>query len=297
MAAHFLLTRISMSRLLIAFLSLASACGALCSTMPLTAKEVSLMLRSGYSSEAALQELSVRHFGDTFDPAIEKQLVQAGASQSLIDALRSARYQASPSEIAAVQEKLAAQEESAAQALQEARNAQTPKSNSKERPRKPTQGGAPDAMYRLLKGDLVYWHEDSLNPFDDEALENKKLYLFFFSAFGSPQGRKFTSQLIDYYNRVALAHPEFEVIFFSLDRSQFAMETYISETNMPWPAVAYDKIASKQAIMKNLVRGVPWLILVNANGDVLSNNDGGPNGPDPERVLADLDQIFAHNGG
>ena len=71
------------------------------------------MLRSGYSSEAVLRELSTRHFADVFEPTIEKQLVQAGANQSLIDALRSGTYQLSDSEITATREKLAAQEERA----------------------------------------------------------------------------------------------------------------------------------------------------------------------------------------
>jgi Thioredoxin-like len=285
-----------MPRLLVILLLLASAHLAFCYTMPLSAKDVSLMLRSGYSNEAVLRELSVRHFVGALDPATEKQLTQVGASESLIDALRSERYQASPSEIAAAQEKFMAEKQSATPAIQQPRDPKT-KSLGDERPKTQAQGGAPGTTYRLVKGDLVYWHEETVTSFDDEVLENKRLYLFFFSAFGSPQGRKFTPQLIDYYNRVAPAHPEFEVVFFSLDRSQFAMETYLSQTRMPWPAVAYDKLSQKEEIIKNLVRGIPCLVLLNANGEVLSTNGGGPTDPGPDKVLADLDKILARNGG
>src|ERR1700730_16202258 len=93
--------------LLVTFLLGASACRAICGPMPLTAKEIGLMLRSGYSSEAVMRELSARHFGDSFDSTVEKQLVQLGANQSLIEALRSGAYQLSPSEMAAAKEKLA----------------------------------------------------------------------------------------------------------------------------------------------------------------------------------------------
>ena len=284
-----------MPRFLVILLLLASAHHGFCYTMPLSAKDVSLMLRSGYSNEAVLRELSLRHFVGALDPATEKQLTQVGASESLLDALRSKRYQASPSEIAA-QEKLMAEKQSATPAVEQPRDPKT-KSLGDERPKTQAQGGTPGTTYRLVKGDLVYWHEETVSSFDDEGLENKRFYLFFFSAFGSPQGRKFTPQLIDYYNRVAPVHPEFEVVFFSLDRSQFAMETYLIQTRMQCQDVAYDKLSQKEEIIKNLVRGIPCLVLLNANGEVLSTNGGGPKDPGPDKVLADLDKILARNGG
>jgi hypothetical protein len=259
--------------------------------MPLTAAEVSLMLRSGYSNNAILHDLLLRHFGDNLDPASERQLIQAGANQLLIDALRSDRYRASASELAVVQQKLTTRVQTAGRPVEQTTSPQGIAQDGGGKSSQQT--GAPDTIYRLLRGELVYWHEGALNPFDDEVLESKKLYLFFFSAFGSAQGRKFTLQLIDYYNRVAPTHPEFEVIFFSTDRSQFAMETYINQANMPWPAVAYDKLASKGEIIRNLVRSVPCLVLINATGDVLSRSGGGTNEPGPEKVLMDLDKIFA----
>ncbi|MFZ3376459.1 MAG: thioredoxin-like domain-containing protein, partial [Chthoniobacterales bacterium] len=151
--------------------------------------------------------------------------------------------------------------------------------------------GAPGATYQLLKGDLVYWHQGTLSHFDDEALENKKLYLFFFSSNGSPQGRKFTPQLVEYYNRVAPQHPEFEVIFFSADRSRYGMETYMTQANVPWPAVDYDKLASKASI-QSLVRGIPCLMLVDSYGRILSNSYGPEGNLGLEKVLADLDKIL-----
>lgn len=273
---------------LVIFLLLASVCGAICGPMPLTAKEIGLMLRSGYSSDAVLRELSARHFADSFDSTVEKQLVQSGANQSLIDALRSGAYQLSPSEMAAAKEKLAEEEQRDIPAAEQSRESGPPPQSTPV----PATVGAPGATYRLLKGDLVYWHQGTLRHFDDEALETKKLYLLFFSANWSPQGRKFTPQLLEYYNRVAPEHPEFEVIFFSADRSPFGMETYMGQANMPWPAVDYEKLGSKAAIQNNFVRGIPCLILVDGNGRILSNSYGTETNRGPETVLADLDKIL-----
>jgi nucleoredoxin len=264
--------------------------------MPLTAKEIGLMLRSGYSSEVVMRELSARHFADSFDSTVEKQLVQSGADQSLIDALRSGTYKLSSSEMAAAKEKLADKEQREVLAAEQSRASGPPQRSAPAPERsapKAFEVGAPGATYQLLKGDLVYWHQGSLSHFNDEALENKKLYLFFFSANWSPQGRKFTPQLVEYYNRVAPQHPEFEVIFFSADRSPFGMETFMGQANMPWPAVDYEKLGSKAAIQTNFVRGIPCLILVDGSGQVLSNSYGTERNLGPEKVLADLDKIFS----
>jgi nucleoredoxin len=129
--------------------------------------------------------------------------------------------------------------------------------------------------------------------FDDDQLEQKKYFLFFFSANWSPTGRKFTPTLVDYYNRVTAQHPEVEVIFFSVDRSQFGMETYLSLCNMPWPAVEFSKIAAKSASMDTkLVRDIPALILVTSNGKVLSQTASGDHEKSAEQVLADLDGVL-----
>jgi hypothetical protein len=266
---------------------------ALSSVMPLSAKEIGLMLRSGYSSDTILRELSARRFGDQFDSEIENQLIRAGANSTLIEALRSGAYALPSSEIAAAKANLARQEGSAAKTLENPNGAgRLTESQSATDPSSAAE--VSHAIYLHLKDDLMYLHQGSVTHFDDEALEHKKLYLLFFSANWSAAGRKFTSQLVDYYNRVAPQHPEFEVIFFSADRSQFGMETYMAQSNMPWPAVAYDKRTGKAGgIQNNLVREVPCLVLADATGKILSYSHGGENAVAPEKVLADLDQIFS----
>jgi hypothetical protein len=78
---------------------------------PLSVKDVSLMLRSGYSSEAVEREVAVRHFMGTLDASTEKNLVQAGASPALISRLKSGAFAVSASEVAAVKAESAAKEQ------------------------------------------------------------------------------------------------------------------------------------------------------------------------------------------
>src|ERR1700682_5213445 len=79
--------------------------------LPLTVSEIGLMLRSGYSSNSLMQELSSRHFADTVDEAKEKSLVKSGASAELIAALKSGIYSLSPEKTAAIQEQIATAEQ------------------------------------------------------------------------------------------------------------------------------------------------------------------------------------------
>ncbi len=266
--------------------------------LPLTVNEIGLMLRSGYSSNSLLQELSTRHFADTFDEAKEKALVKAGASAELIAALKSGIYSLSPEKAAAVQEQIAVAEQRRIEQAEATRksDAQYQARVARERTSKsgkPDIGAGSDAISEFLKGDLVQWHNGSVVHADDTALANKKLIAFYFSAHWCAPCRKFTPQLVDYYNRVAAQHPEFEIVFYSFDKSPFAFETYIREANMPWPAIDYAKLKGKEAIAKNAGDGIPSLVLVDSAGNVISSSHSGSQNFGPQKVLADLDAIFA----
>jgi nucleoredoxin len=261
--------------------------------LPLTVSEIGLMLRSGYPSKTVMQELSTRHLADTVDEAKEKTLVKAGASAELIAALKSGTYSLTPEKTAAVQQQIASAEQRRFEEAEAAR-----KSNEayqarvvRERSAKPTNlnTGGTDAILQFLKGDLIQLHNGALGRADETALANKKLIAFYFSAEWCVPCRKFTPQLVDYYKRVAPEHPEFEVVFYSSDRSLFAMEKYMRDQNMPWPAIDFSKLKEKEVLRKNAGDGIPSLVLVDASGNVISSSQN----VGPQKVLSDLDANFA----
>src|SRR5437868_4726353 len=100
-----------MRRVVISFLILYSwsVLAAVAGPLPLTVKEISLMLRSGYSSNSVLKELTGRRFADRLDEAQANSLRQAHASDELINALQSGAYSLSPEQSAAVQQQIADQ--------------------------------------------------------------------------------------------------------------------------------------------------------------------------------------------
>jgi nucleoredoxin len=264
--------------------------------LPLTAKEISLMLRSGYSSEALMRELSVRHFAETCDEATTKLLAKSGASPALVQALAAGAYAIPPEEKLRAQEALAAESKRRAAAVEDAKKFNTLYQHqlAQERAVAPArQSVRRNALYPLLKGDLVCWRNGTINRFEDEAIEKKKLIAFYFSAHWCAPCRKFTPQLVEYYNRVAAQHPEFEIILVSYDRSAFGFETYLRDAQMPWPAIDFQKVGSKDAVVRYSGAGIPDLVLVDETGKVLSDSYVGKEYRGPQKVLTDLDEIFA----
>lgn len=242
-----------------------------------------------------MQELSTRHFADTVDEAKEKTLVKAGASTDLIAALKSGIYSLSPEKTAAVQQKIAAEEGRRAEQAEASRKldaryqAQVVRERSAKSPRVDSSLGL---ISEFLKGDIVQYRNGGLVHVDDAVLANKKLIAFYFSAHWCGPCRKFTPQLVEYYNRVVAEHPEFEIVFYSHDRSPADFESYVREANMPWPAIDFAKLKGKEALTKNAGNGIPSLVLVDASGNVISSSQN----VGPQKVLADLDAIFAGKG-
>jgi nucleoredoxin len=262
---------------------------------PLTTNDVSLMLRTGYSSKSVLSELAKRKFADTIDAAKETQLISAGAAPELVLALKSGSFTLSAAEIARAQERKTAEANRRAAAAEKSREFNTLYQSRLAQQRETNavkQKVDGHVIYELIKGDLVYWHNGTVARFDDAALENKKLYLLYFSAHWCQPCRIFTPGLVNYYNDAAPKHPEFELVFVSRDKSPFGMETYMHETNMPWPALDYKKIPNKDGINKYAGKGIPDLVLVDASGKVLATSFDGDQYVGPARVLGVLDAIL-----
>ena len=265
--------------------------------LPLTVSEVSLMLRAGYSSRTLMAELSARRCVDVVDEAKEKALVNAGASAELVAALKRGMYSLSADKTAAVLEQMAAADERRQVQAEIARKSNAANQAEVIRKRSAKQGtlntGGTEAVSEFLKSDLIQLRAGEAVHADDTALANKKLIGLYFSAEWCGPCRKFTPQLVDYYKRVAPEHPEFEIVFFSSDRSQYAMEKYMRDENMPWLAIDFAKLKDKAALRKNAGDGIPSLVLVDSSGNTISSSFANGQYLGPKKVLADLDAIFA----
>jgi hypothetical protein len=84
---------------------------------PLTVEDISVMLRSGCSSEMIVHDVSARHFAGPLDSVGESELRRQNASQALVDALRS--NAASEEELAQVRKRAADAKDAAQKAAEQ----------------------------------------------------------------------------------------------------------------------------------------------------------------------------------
>jgi nucleoredoxin len=256
------------------------------------------MLRSGYTPAAVERETAARHFTGAITPADETALTTAGASATFLAGLKSGAYAVPPGEVAAAQEAIAVETRRRATQAEEARKFNTLYQIQEEQKRAAAAAAsAPAPMQHALaaamKGDLVSSKNGVLSTLNDQVIENKKLIALYFSAHWCPPCRKFTPELVEFYNRVAPAHPEFEIVFVSFDRAAPAMESYMRDAQMPWPAINFAKVKEKESLLKYAGQGIPCLVVIDATGKVVSDTYSGATYLGPGKVVADLDRIFA----
>jgi nucleoredoxin len=279
-------------RLVVFLFALAFAAAVVAGVRPLSSKDVSLMLRSGYSSEDVLREIAQRRVTDRPDPATKKSLVDFGASPRLLSVLESGEFQ-----VDTATAERAREEETKASAQQEAeaektfRHATEVLKEQRSRPvMRPSLGGS---LVSLFKDKLVRCRDGTIQAADSSALESKKLIAFYYSAHWCAPCRKFTPQLVDYYNRVRAEHPEFELIFVSFDKSRFNWETYMRDTKMPWLAIDFDQLGGFAQLKQLGGESIPSLLVLDDQSQIVASSYDGQGYVGPQSALATLDKIFA----
>jgi nucleoredoxin len=145
-----------------------------------------------------------------------------------------------------------------------------------------------EAIAPSLKGDLVALNGKRVGRFDDAPLANAKYFGVYFSAEWCGPCKAFTPKLVSWYNEFKPKHPEFELLFVSNDHDEASMENYMATDKMPWPAVKFSKLRNAKSLTKLGGSGIPCLVLIDADGKVLSHSYEGKTYVGPNKVLADI---------
>jgi thiol-disulfide isomerase/thioredoxin len=145
-----------------------------------------------------------------------------------------------------------------------------------------------------LAGKLVVLKDKTLVPSAKDPLYNAKFIAFYYSAQWCPPCRGFTPELVATYKLIKAKHPEFEIIFISSDENKDAMQKYMAEYNMMWPALRFDQSKNVRITRRpENEGGIPNLVFMDANGKELSlsyNKAGEYRGP--RAVLKDIKKHF-----
>lgn len=149
----------------------------------------------------------------------------------------------------------------------------------------PTPAFGRSGVFQSIQHDLVNADGREASP---QNLGQSKYVLIYFSAHWCPPCRKFTPKLVEFYNQPR--GKGFEVVFVSSDESQNDMLKYMKEASMPWAATRLNGGASSYLKSKFSGKGIPCLVLLDENGEVLSHSYVNGEYVGPSKVLNDLKQ-------
>lgn len=142
-----------------------------------------------------------------------------------------------------------------------------------------SQAAVAEGLGALLPEKLV---DAEGNQVELASLEGKLVALYF-SAQWCPPCRAFTPGLVEFRNKHA---EEFQVVFISSDRTEADMKKYMADYKMNFLAVPHDSPARATLGRHFGVRGIPTLIILDDQGNVISRDGRGDLTRDRDGALA-----------
>ena len=135
---------------------------------------------------------------------------------------------------------------------------------------------------------LVSMQEGALQKFN--PTDQVKFTALYFSAHWCGPCRVFTPELAAWYRQTRSLYKDFELVFVSADKSAEAMQEYMLEAKMPWPAVPFDQVKTS-GLEKWSAEGIPFLILFGPDGRPVSakNREWRP----PQEVMQETSELLS----
>jgi len=149
-----------------------------------------------------------------------------------------------------------------------------------------------------FSGKLCTYQNGDLAPFDTSTLGEIKFFAFYFAKQSSSTCRRVTPELVSFYGKTKKNNPAFELIFVSLDKSREMMIDTLKSFRMEWPVIGYRETPKEISSLAD--KGIPCLVLVDENGQVLSHSFEGSRYLELEQVMMDIEKRlrkYKNSGG
>ncbi|CAI4230476.1 unnamed protein product [Auanema sp. JU1783] len=127
----------------------------------------------------------------------------------------------------------------------------------------------PPAVSDLMKGQVVRSVNGKVETSDYSEIKTA-IRGFFFGAYWFPTCRQWVKQLKPVYDALKEANISIEIIFCSSDRSLDFFNQFLNQ--MPWYAFSYDTAKTMGLTRFFNVNGIPSLILVDSNNQIISRH-------------------------
>ncbi|MDX2227239.1 MAG: thioredoxin-like domain-containing protein [Verrucomicrobiae bacterium] len=151
---------------------------------------------------------------------------------------------------------------------------------------------ATNELGQKIQKDMVQLKGNRLSAYEGKEMGNKKHILVYYSASWCGPCKAFTPDLVAAYSRWKQKYGEdFELVFFSSDHDEDQMREYMKASAMPWPAVKFSRVSKSHPLSKFGGRGIPCLVLLGGNGEVLSHSYEAEQYVGPRKVMADFERM------
>lgn len=129
--------------------------------------------------------------------------------------------------------------------------------------------------------------------FDPGDRPEPELYVVYFGALWCGPCRRFSPGFVQKYHELRrLGGTEFEVVFVSSDHDRDDQLEYVKEANMPWPVLQFKSVGSVPTIERWAGRGIPCLVVLTREGQVLFHTYRGDDYLGPDHTLGELQQFL-----
>lgn len=159
--------------------------------------------------------------------------------------------------------------------------------------REETRHAAKTAFEERITRDLVQLKGNRVGRIGSDEVGPHDYYAIYYSAAWCPPCRTFTPKLVEFYKQQKALHGDrFEIIFVSRDRDAKSMQDYITDYDMTWPAVDHRRIDSNRELTAYRGPGIPCLVVIDNEGEVLSHSYEGDRYVGPTKVMRDLGKLL-----
>lgn len=149
-----------------------------------------------------------------------------------------------------------------------------------------TMGTSHSKVARSLRQRLQVLQDGKLVSVDTDQWPEPQIYLAYFSAGWCPPCHRFTPELVRQYKEIQKTYPGWiEVVMLSSDENSSAAAGYAAEFNMPWPIVEFHSREQVRPLLQWEASGIPNLVAVTRDGDILYSSYHGTEYVGPQDVL------------
>ncbi len=145
---------------------------------------------------------------------------------------------------------------------------------------------ATSKMAKTLRNRLQVLRDNKLVAFNSGTRPEPEIYLVYFGAMWCGPCRQFSPGLVHAYQTLKKeAGDRFELIFMSRDNDDREQLSYVREVQMPWPILKFSAVGRTDLIERWMGRGIPSLVALTREGDVIFHSYKGDEYLGPQHVL------------